>query len=50
MKTGASHYLPAKARHSSLTKEAMVIRVQGNRPFDITYVNDIDDPQKAIKQ
>jgi hypothetical protein len=50
LKAGAFHYLPAKAQHYAYTKETTVVQVQGNGPFDINYVNDADDPQKAAKQ
>jgi quercetin dioxygenase-like cupin family protein len=50
MKAGAFHYLPAKAHHYAYTKEATVVQVQGNGPFDINYVNDADDPQKSAKK
>jgi quercetin dioxygenase-like cupin family protein len=49
MKAGAFHYLPAKAHHYAYTKETTVVQVQGNGPFDINYVNDADDPQKAAR-
>ncbi|NEX61517.1 cupin domain-containing protein [Noviherbaspirillum galbum] len=49
MKAGAFHYLPGKAHHYAYAKEATVVQVQGTGPFDINYVNDADDPQKAAK-
>jgi quercetin dioxygenase-like cupin family protein len=49
LKTGAFHYLPAKAHHYVYTKETSIVQVQSNGPFDITYVNEADDPQKAMK-
>lgn len=50
MKTGAFHYQPAKAHHYAYAREATVLQVQGTGPFDITYINDADDPRKAGKQ
>jgi len=50
LKAGAFHYLPAKAHHYAYTKEATVVQVQGNGPFDINYVNDAEDPQKTAKK
>ncbi|HLX30927.1 MAG TPA: cupin domain-containing protein [Casimicrobiaceae bacterium] len=43
---GGFHSLPAKAHHYALAKGPTVIQVSGNGPFDITYVNPADDPQK----
>ncbi|WP_194721840.1 cupin domain-containing protein [Noviherbaspirillum malthae] len=50
MKAGAFHYLPARVHHYAYTKEATVVQVHGNGPFDINYVNSADDPQKAVRQ
>lgn len=50
MKAGAFHYQPAKVHHYAYAREATVVQVQSNGPFDVTYVNDADDPRKAGKQ
>ena len=50
MKAGAYHYLPAKAHHYAYTKEATVVQVHGNGPFDIHYVNEADAPKKSSPQ
>ena len=47
LKTGGYHYLPAKAHHYAFTKVATVVQIHGEGPFDITYVNEKDDPQKT---
>ncbi|MFL6716805.1 MAG: cupin domain-containing protein [Burkholderiaceae bacterium] len=47
MKAGSYHYLPAKAHHYAYTKEATVVQIHGDGPFDIHYVNEADDPQKS---
>ena len=45
---GAFHFLSGKDHHYLVAKSEAVIQVNGNGPFDITYVN-ADDPQKAKK-
>lgn len=50
MKAGSYHYLPAKAHHFAYAKEATVVQVHGDGPFDIHFVNDADDPQKSAKK
>jgi len=49
MKEGAFHYLPAMAHHSAQAGSKTIVQVHGQGPFDITYVNPADDPQKAKK-
>jgi len=43
---GGFHYLPGKAHHYSYAKKPTVVQINGNGPFDITYLNPADDPQK----
>jgi hypothetical protein len=43
---GGFHYLPAKSHHFAYSKTATVVQVNGNGPFDITYVHPADDPRK----
>jgi hypothetical protein len=43
---GGFHYLPAKAHHFAFAKKPAVVQINGNGPFDITYINPADDPQK----
>ena len=50
IKAGGFHYLPAKAHHYAFTKSATVVQLNGEGPFDMTYVNDKDDPQKMAKK
>ena len=49
LKAGGYHYLPAKAHHYAFTVVPTVIQIHGDGPFDITYINDKDDPQKTAK-
>ena len=49
MNAGGFHYLPAKAHHYAYTNAATVLQIHGEGPFDITYINPDDDPQKAKK-
>ena len=49
LKEGGFHYLPAKAHHSAYAGSKTILQVHGEGPFDITYVNPADDPQKAKK-
>ena len=43
---GGFHYLPAKAHHYAYAKKPTVVQINGSGPFDITYINPADDPQK----
>ena len=45
---GGFHYLPAKQHHYAFSKGPAVVQVSGNGPFDITYLNPADDPQKKM--
>ena len=49
MNAGGFHYLPAKAHHYAYATAATVLQIHGEGPFDITYINPDDDPQKAKK-
>ena len=49
LKTGGFHYLSAKEHHFAFSKAASVIQLNGEGPFDITYINSADDPQKTTK-
>jgi hypothetical protein len=46
IRPGGYHYLPAKAHHYAYSKANTVIQIHGEGPFDITNINDKDDPQK----
>jgi len=48
MKAGAYHHLPAKTHHFAFSKGATVVQINGQGPFDITYINPDDDPSKAM--
>jgi len=47
LKAGAFHYLPGKTPHFAFTKVPTVVQVHGEGPFDLTYVNAADNPEKA---
>jgi hypothetical protein len=49
LKEGAFHYLPAMAHHSAQAGSKTIVQVHGEGPFNITYVNPADDPQKPKK-
>ena len=44
---GGFHFLPARAHHYAYAKKPTVVQINGNGPFDITYINPADDPQKS---
>lgn len=46
---GAFHFLAGKDHHYVVAKSEAVVQVNGNGPFDMTYINPDDDPQKAKK-
>jgi quercetin dioxygenase-like cupin family protein len=46
---GGFHFLSGKGHHYLVAKSQAVIQVNGNGPFDMTYVDPDDDPQKAKK-
>jgi len=48
MKAGAFHHLPGKTHHFAYTKGPAVVQINGQGPFDITYLKDSDDPSKAM--
>ncbi len=47
MKAGEFGSIPAKTPHYAMAKTGAVIQIHGEGPFDLTYVNDKDDPTKA---
>jgi hypothetical protein len=44
---GAFHYLSGKHHHYLVAKTPSVIQINGNGPFDVTYINVNEDPQKS---
>jgi len=44
---GAFHFLSGKDHHFLVAKSEAVIQINGNGPFDVTYINPDDDPLKA---
>jgi len=49
LSAGGFHFLSGKEHHYLIAKSQAVIQVNGNGPFDMTYVNPDDAPQKAGK-
>jgi hypothetical protein len=49
LSAGGFHFLPGKVHHYAFTKVPTVIQVNTNDPFDMTYINPDDNPQKAKK-
>ncbi|TMH16618.1 MAG: cupin domain-containing protein [Betaproteobacteria bacterium] len=49
LSAGGFHFLPGKVHHYAFTKVPTVIPVNTKGPFDMTYINPDDDPQKAKK-
>jgi hypothetical protein len=49
LRTGGFHFLAGKDHHYLVARSAAVIQVNGNGPFDVTYIDPDDDPQKAGK-
>jgi hypothetical protein len=47
MKAGGFHHLPAKTHHFAFSKGPAVVQINGQGPFDITYIDPSDDPSKA---
>ena len=45
---GGFHFLPAKQHHYAFSKGPAVVQLNGNGPFDITYLNPADDPQQKM--
>ncbi len=46
---GGFHFLAGKDHHYLVARSQAVVQVNGNGPFDVTYVNADGDPQKAKK-
>lgn len=44
---GGLHFLPGKEHHYAFASGRTIVQINGNRPFDINYINRGDDPQKA---
>ena len=49
LSSGGFHSVPGKVHHYAFAKVPTVVQVNSNGPFDITYINPDDDPQKAKK-
>ena len=46
---GGFHFLSGKDHHYLVAKSQAVVQINGNGPFDITYINSDDDLHKAKK-
>ena len=46
---GGFAHMPKGMRHYVSVKGDTIIQVNGEGPFDITYVNPADDPRKKVK-
>lgn len=49
MKSGGYHFLPANAHHYAFAKAPAIVQVNGEGPFDVTYVDAGEDPRGAAK-
>jgi hypothetical protein len=49
LSAGGFHFLPGKVHHYAFAKVPTVVQVNTSGPFDMTYINPDDDPQKAKK-
>jgi hypothetical protein len=47
MKAGKKGSLPAQQHHYAAARGATVILIKSMGPFDMTYVNPADNPEKA---
>ena len=47
IRAGGFHHLPAKTHHYAFSKGPAVVQINGQGPFDITYIDPADDPSKA---
>jgi hypothetical protein len=47
MKAGAFGSIPGKTNHFAMAKTHTVLQIHGEGPFDMTYANAADDPQKV---
>lgn len=50
MKPGAFRSIPAKANHYAMAQTPVILQIHGEGPFDLTYVDPKDDPQKAASK
>ena len=46
VKAGGFAAVPGKAHHYAVTQGATILQINGEGPFDMTYVNPADDPSK----
>src|SRR2546430_15650565 len=49
LSAGGFHFLPGKVHRYAFAKVPTIVQVSSNGPFDITFVDPDDDPQKANK-
>ncbi len=50
LKAGGFHHLSEKVHHYAFTKAPTIVQIHGEGPFDIHYINEADDPQKAAQK
>jgi hypothetical protein len=50
MNVGAFGSIPAKTNHYAMAKTPVILQIHGEGPFDLTYANPADDPQKAASK
>lgn len=50
LRAGGFHYVPGKSAHYVFTKVPTVVQGHGEGPFDINYINPVDNPQKTAKK
>ena len=49
-KAGAFGSIPARTNHYAMAQTPVILQIHGEGPFDLTYVNPDDDPQKAASK
>ena len=47
LKAGGFHYLPPKEHHYAFSKAASVVQINGEGPFDVTYINAAEIRKRA---
>lgn len=50
IRAGSFAVIPARQHHFIWTRDPTVLQLTGNGPWDIFYVNPLDDPRRAMPQ
>lgn len=50
LEAGAYHFLPGKMHHAAEAKGETTLQLHGVGPFDIHYLNPVDNPNKAASK